>query len=48
MTNTGEAFGEDVEEPTSDEFVGMQGHHSRLACRAGGPFKEDVALLIIS
>lgn len=44
MTDAGEAFGQNMQQPAPDEFVGMQGHDGGLAGGSGGPAQEDVAL----
>lgn len=47
MTDAGQAFGQDMLEPTPDELVGMEGHDCGLAGGTGGPVEEDVALFVI-
>lgn len=48
MTDAGEAFGQNMQQPAPDEFVGMQGHDGGLAGGSGGPAQEDVALGIVA
>ena len=48
MTDAGEALGQDMQQPTPDELVEMQGHGVGLAGGTGGPAEEDIALFVIT
>lgn len=43
VTDAGEAFGEDVEKPAAQKFVGTEGEEPSFAAAAFGPVQEVVA-----
>ena len=48
MTDSCQSFGQDVEQPTPDKLVGMQGHDGGFPSGTGGPVDEDLALFVIT
>ena len=48
VTNAGKAFGEDVEKPAPDEFVGSEAQNTGLASGATGPAQADASLGIVA
>jgi len=48
VADAGKAFGQDVEQPATDELVWMERHDIGLAGVAGGPAQQDVALFVVT
>lgn len=48
MADACQAFGQDMQQPTPDELVGMERHDVGLAGGAGGPAQEDIAMFVVT
>ena len=48
MPDSGKSFGQHVEQPPTDEFVRMQGHHGGPVGGGAGPAQADVAMPVVA
>jgi hypothetical protein len=46
MTDAGEAFGQDMQQPAPDELMGMQGHKFKKPCFMTGFVLQVLSLLL--
>lgn len=48
VADSGEAFGQDVEEPAADQFVGAEDEDAGFAGLAAGPVEADVVVFVMA
>ena len=48
MTDSGEAFGKDVQQPATDQLMRMQRHDSGFSGATGGPAHQHVAFRVVA